>query len=218
MSCVPQLLIDTEVNGEECRARFWVVENYVPFDLYPYCKTLPLFEKPKIMVYGKECTQRRNVGFFSDDSRGYKYSGQIMPATSFANHPWLKQLMEQVNIALSTSFNGVLVNSYVTGEDHLGAHSDDEKGLDKGPRKIVAGISCGVTRTFRIRDKATKKIVLDYPHKSGTLIVMENMQSMFLHEIPPQKRIKPGPHEDLNNPDILDKYTRISLTFRNHTE
>ena len=31
---------------------------------------------PKIIVYGKVCHQRRNVGMFSDDSDGYTYSGQ----------------------------------------------------------------------------------------------------------------------------------------------
>ena len=33
-----------------------------------------LEERPEIIVYGKVCKQQRNVGFFSDESIGYKYS------------------------------------------------------------------------------------------------------------------------------------------------
>jgi hypothetical protein len=38
----------------------------------------PLLEvHPEIIVYGKTCRQHRNIGFFSDESIGYQYSGKI---------------------------------------------------------------------------------------------------------------------------------------------
>ena len=36
-----------------------------------------LDEYPPIKIFGKICHQRRCVGFFSDESIGYKYSGQL---------------------------------------------------------------------------------------------------------------------------------------------
>jgi len=83
-----------------------------------------------------------------------------------------------------------LVNRYNDGNDYLGAHSDSKDGLDKG--SIVAGISYGKgVRKFRIRNRKTKKIVIDYDHHAKTLIVMDgNFQNEFTHEIPKQKKIK----------------------------
>lgn len=196
----PRVLIDTG------RSRFWVIENYGP-DLLPYLRQVPLYEEPPIVVMGRQCRQRRNVGFFSDESKGYKYSGQFMPSFPLSAAPVLQELLPQLNQSLGTTFNGILVNSYVNGEKHLGYHSDDENGLDKGGKRMVVGIAYGAVRTFRIRKKEKGKageIVLDYPHTPRTLIVMEGeFQSEFTHEIPIQKKVKEE---------------RISITFRHHTE
>lgn len=111
-------------------------------------------------------------------------------------------MLTGVNKSLNVTFNGVLVNRCVNGEKYLSAHSDEEKALEKSGRRMVAGIAYGTTRTFRIRDKTTKKIILDHPHQPCSLIVMEGLfQNEFKHEIPVQKRIKEE---------------RISLTFRHH--
>ena len=37
-----------------------------------------LLERPEIIIYGKPCKQHRNVGFFSNESIGYKYSKKLM--------------------------------------------------------------------------------------------------------------------------------------------
>jgi hypothetical protein len=37
-----------------------------------------LDHKPEIMVYGKTCHQQRDVGFFSNESIGYQYSGKLV--------------------------------------------------------------------------------------------------------------------------------------------
>ena len=67
---------------------------------------------------------------------------------------------------------------------------------------MVATISYGATRKFRIRNKQTKQIVLDYPLETGTLLIMQGeFQSEFTHEIPKELTI--------HNP-------RISITFRRH--
>lgn len=193
---MPNILIDTG------RSKFWTIENYTP-NLYSQLCNLPLLEEPPIVVMGNKYRQRRNIGFFSNESNGYKYSGQIMISQPLNKAPLLEWLLPEINKSLNTNFNGILVNEYKDGTKHLGAHSDDEKGLDKS-RNIVAGLAYGAVRKFRIRDKGTKKIVLDYEHTPGTLIVMEgDFQKEFTHEIPIQKKIKEP---------------RISITFRSHLE
>jgi hypothetical protein len=40
-----------------------------------------LLENPKINIYGKSAIQHRSIGFFSNDSIGYYYSGQLAKIT-----------------------------------------------------------------------------------------------------------------------------------------
>jgi alkylated DNA repair dioxygenase AlkB len=163
-------------------------------------RQLPLEERPPIMVFGKPCRQHRNVGFFSDVSVGYRYSGRLMGSQPLPE--WMKEVMRRANDLLGTDFNGVLVNHYVSGEDYISAHSDDEKGLAKG--RFVASVSWGAERTFRIRDKKTKAVVYELPTTPGTLIAMGgSFQKEFTHEIPAQKKVQGE---------------RWSLTFRRHLE
>lgn len=163
-------------------------------------KALPLVTRPVVMVYGKECHQQRNVGFFSDTSSGYRYSGQI--ARSQPMTPMLNRVTQLVNETLGTDFNGVLVNHYPDGDSYIGAHSDDERGLSK-TNKYVASISFGATRVFRVRHKSSKKIALDVPMPAGSMIVMGGrFQELYTHEVPKKK-------------GLLDRW---SLTFREHTD
>nr|WIL04612.1 alkylated DNA repair dioxygenase [Cedratvirus duvanny] len=191
-------LLTIPIQTEE--SRLIVVKEYTN-DIYEEVRTLVVDKQPIIYIMGKECRQRRDVGFYSDESKGYKYSGAFMASRPLT--PFIKDLLFQVNHSLETNFNGILVNIYRTGEDYLSAHSDNEDSLDKN-KKMVAGLSYGATRKFRIRNKETRKIILDVEQEPGTLIIMEgNFQSEFLHEIPVQKKIKEE---------------RISLTFRHHLE
>jgi alkylated DNA repair dioxygenase AlkB len=160
---------------------------------------LPLHTKPPIMVYGRPCRQGRDVNFFSDESIGYGYSGQLMPSVALT--PELSEILDTVNLLFSDKFNGILVNCYRSGSDSIGAHSDDERSL--GTSGVVS-LSIGTTRKFRIRDKSTKKIVLDCTPAHGYLVHMAGaFQREFTHEIPKELRIKEQ---------------RLSLTFRHHTK
>lgn len=158
-----------------------------------------LNEYPPIKIFGKICHQRRCVGFFSNESKGYKYSGQLSESKPMTSS--LIAMLALVNSIFGTEYNGILVNKYKTGEDYISAHSDDEVNLD--PSGVVA-ISWGATRKFRIRNKITKKIVGDYPLTSGSMIQMVGkFQQEFTHEVPVEKKVK---------------NERISFTFRKHTE
>jgi alpha-ketoglutarate-dependent dioxygenase alkB family protein 2 len=86
-----------------------------------------LMHNPEIYVYGKKCNQHRSIGFFSNESIGYRYSGQL--AESIRLTPNTELLLNYVNSTLTSDFNGILVNKYANGEDYIGKHSDDEKCL-----------------------------------------------------------------------------------------
>jgi len=178
----------------------WIIDNWLENtnDIYKKALELPLDDHPKYMIYGKECAMNRSIGFFSSQSIGYKYSNQIATAKEIPN--WLNQLMTKVNNDLNTKFNGVLVNHYKNGNETIGAHSDDEKGLSDGK---VACISLGASRKFRIKNKLTQEKI-DALTKHGQLLVMEgNFQKECTHEIPKEAKINGS---------------RISLTFRCHIE
>lgn len=188
-----QVIIDTG------RSRMWVVRGYSA-DFLPYLTRLPLEHEPP----SRMGLQRRDIGFFSNESIGYEYSGQIMRSQPLETCAYgsLTTMLTHVNKYLGTNFNGILVNRYIDGSKNIGAHSDDERGLDKQSR-MVAGISYGATRKFRITRKSDDTKVVDYMWESGTLLVMDgDFQSEFKHSIPKEMRVKEE---------------RISVTFRAHT-
>ena len=207
-----QILVSTPTS------RFWVVENFLPemcqhVHVYTELQKLLLLHNPPIVVFGKPGVQHRDIGFFSDVSIGYKYSNQMIGSQPLSSSPILKPMLDYVNQSLNTQFNAILVNKYKDGSDYIGAHSDE---LDEGKRDagaetalsvggIVAGISYGpATRTFRITDKKSGNLVLNYQHKPRTLIVMDGQfQKEFKHGIPQEKSVTEE---------------RISLTFRCHTK
>ena len=156
-----------------------------------------LIVKPKIILFGKECSQQRDVGFFSNESEGYKYSNKLMASQPLTDN--MKLLLEFVNNLYSSEYNGILINRYDSGEQYIGAHSDDETSLDKNG---VIALSYGAERKFRIRDKITKKIRLDVHLSHLSIIHMGGeFQKEFTHEVPVEKKVKGK---------------RISLTFRKH--
>jgi alpha-ketoglutarate-dependent dioxygenase alkB family protein 2 len=159
-----------------------------------------LEERPEIIVYGKPCKQHRNVGFFSDESIGYKYSKKLMKSNPLSK--CMTDLLVIINNMMGAEFNGILVNKYMDGSDYISAHSDDETSLDTTIG--VVAISYGSERIFRVRDKNNKTIICDEPTTHcGILHMGGTFQKWYTHEIPIQKKIKES---------------RISFTFRKHTE
>ena len=146
-----------------------------------------LDSNPEIIVYGKVCHQHRSVGFYSDTSHGYNYSTTHTPSKPM--HDCLRELMSYINHKFDCEYNGILINKYSNGEDYIGRHSDDERGLDA--KSGVIALSFGETRTFRIRHKATGKIVSDAPTDTQQIIqTAGDFQKEFTHEVPVQKKSK----------------------------
>lgn len=159
----------------------------------------PLLQiQPTIVVYGRTCHQRRDIGFFSDETKPFVYSNRPNVPTPLS--PAMTALLARVNERFDAQFNGILVNRYMNGDNYLSAHCDDESGLCA--RAGVVILTSGEPRTLRIRDKATKHQVADVPTETHRALQMAgDFQLEFTHEIPVAKRIRT---------------VRYSFTFRRH--
>jgi alkylated DNA repair dioxygenase AlkB len=92
-----------------------------------------------------------------------------------------------------------LLNLYRDGDDSMGWHSDDEPEL--GERPVIASLSLGATRRFRMRHRRRKDlepVAIDL--ESGSLLIMQgDTQRFWKHQVPKTRRtVEP----------------RINLTFR----
>lgn len=198
MSENPSIKYHVQTDKSQC----YTYDNYLPDEyseyLFSECQKLTLLKNPPIKIFGKVCYQKRSVGFFSNVSQGYKYSGQMLKSQPLP--PSLLNLMESVNESLETDFNGILINLYSDGNDSIGFHSDSEKDLAKNGE--VASITLGQGRTFKIRSKSANIPEISLQTHDGQLLVMAgNFQKEFTHGIPAETHV--------------DK-PRYSLTFRRH--
>lgn len=175
--------------------KLWCVRGYDESKLSDFAE-LDLIVEPEFRMYGRTMRQRRCVGFFSDESSGYNYSKQTIPAQPLTKR--LSELMEKVNSDFGLDYNGILVNKYRTGNDYVSPHGDDERGLS---HNIVMSLAYGAVRKFRISDESGALYTVE--HEPGMLLCMdgEEFQRKYKHGIPQQKRVKEE---------------RLSLTFRKH--
>ena len=138
-------------------------------------------QRDSIKMFGKSVLIPRFQKLFGTSS--YKYSGITLTAD-----PVLPEIVQRcIDYAKQNwadfNWNGSLVNWYPDGSSHIGAHSDDEKDLQKGAP--ILSFSFGGVRTFRVRPKKTtvgEKIDFSTLH-SSVLIMCGSMQSEFTHEI-----------------------------------
>lgn len=129
----------------------------------------------------------------------YRYSGMLhqalpLPAEFIPFYDYARTMYP---------FNQVLINWYENGHHYIGPHSDDTRQLEAD--SPIFSISLGTNeRVFRIRDKATKKVVLDMPMPDRTYLIMcGETQNHFTHEVP---KINGKKGENVGR--------RINITFR----
>lgn len=175
--------------------------------LFEHCNNeLKLLEKPPIMIHGKECRQQRDVGFFSDNSKGYHYSHRMMESQPMTET--LQSILDRINKEHKATFNGILINRYNNGTEYVSKHQDSEDKLEANGEVIAITLfdKHDATRKFRIRSRKNK-ILIDIPTEHGQKLVMgkgfQNKSTGYYHEIPVEKKV-----------DCV----RISLTFRCHKE
>jgi alkylated DNA repair dioxygenase AlkB len=120
--------------------------------------------------------------------------------------PWTPALVEvraRIEQHIGAAFDWVFINRYRDGNDSVAWHNDDD--AEEDPRRIIASLSLGATRSFQLRPKrasglAYGKIAVDVAH--GDLIVMQGeTQRYWDHAVPKDPRVAGE---------------RINLTFRQH--
>ncbi|NND45479.1 MAG: alpha-ketoglutarate-dependent dioxygenase AlkB [Xanthomonadales bacterium] len=152
-----------------------------------------------IVLFGKRVMQPRLTAWSSDPGITYAYSGlRLQPAPW---HPAVAAIRARLKSELGLPFNSMLANAYRDGRDSMGWHADDEPEL--GARPVVASLSLGATRRFRVRPRpgappGQQPAGIDLA--PGSLLLMgESCQSRWQHCLP--RTAKPVG-------------LRINLTFR----
>nr|CAD7444479.1 unnamed protein product [Timema bartmani] len=158
----------------------------------------------QVKVFGKWHAIPRQQVAFGDPGLFYTFSGNTIPAVSWP--PVLIQIRDMLHKITGHYYNFVLVNRYRNGDDHIGEHRDNERGLD--PASPIASLSLGQAREFVLRHGAVRKKIRDKrdipPVKvllqHGSLLMMNPpTNQIWYHSLPPRKSC-PG--------------VRINLTFR----
>jgi alkylated DNA repair dioxygenase AlkB len=146
------------------------------------------WEHKPIKIFGKEVMQPRLTAWYGDPSARYAYSGLALEPLPWT--PALQQLRQQVEAATQARFNSVLLNLYRTGQDSMGWHADNEPEL--GPEPIIASVSLGATRRFRLRPRHPNLLLhapVSLDLSAGSLLLMRSpTQQHWLHAVPKTAR------------------------------
>jgi len=150
-----------------------------------------------IRIHGRAIASPRLSAWYGDPGARYRYSGLALEPSTWL--PILLELKATIEVACDVSFNSVLLNLYRDGSDSMGWHSDDEPEL--GERAVIASLSLGAPRRFRLRHRRRSEIPpIEIDLDGGSLLVMQgDTQRFWKHQVPKTRRAV-GP--------------RINLTFR----
>jgi len=183
-------------------------------------------------LFDREVTSPHTSGFFlrnpADDAKQY-HSYQSRPLKARAYTPSMltatKLVEDAVNASITARYKGqtkpwglsptpwstnaALVNRYQGAKQAVGWHTDEVTYL--GPMAVIAGLSLGVEREFRVR-KATRDddedgegaYAIHLPHNS--LVIMHaGMQEAWKHCVHPVRAIDLHP---------ISGDVRINITYR----
>jgi alkylated DNA repair dioxygenase AlkB len=151
------------------------------------------WKEADLTIYDKTHIIPRMIAWYEDKSN---------PGADQNGPDWSPELLaikKRVEAETGFVFNSVLLNLYRNGKDGVGWHSDRTENF--GQNQIIASVSFGETRPFRLRHKNQKdQPMLEVPLTHGTMLVMAGTtQTYWEHHIPKTTK------------DILP---RINLTFR----
>lgn len=144
-------------------------------------------------IYDKIYTVPRMIAWYEDkDNPGADQNG---PDWNYE----LLTIRGRIEKETQLDFNTVLLNLYRDGNDGVGWHSDKEHNTGKDP--VIASVTFGETRIFRLRHKFNKDIPqVEIPLHHGSFLLMSGTTNSFWqHQVPKTAR------------DVLP---RINLTFR----
>lgn len=147
-------------------------------------------QQNKITVFGQQHLEPRLTAWMGPR---YRYSNIQWPESNIS--PNVQNMMNELIDEFSFGFNAVLINYYRNGLDSMGKHKDNEPEIDKS---LIASVSFGASRLIRFSAPTIfKKLDIELHH--GDLMIMNNMQDRWYHELPKRKGIQ---------------HPRLNLTFR----
>lgn len=150
-----------------------------------------------IRIAGVERLVPRLTAWYGEPGASYSYSGVLHHPTAWNQE--LLALKEQIEQCCGESFNSALLNLYRNGKDSVAWHSDDEPELGQQP--IIASLSLGAPRSFRLKHKKDSHLRHKLTLTSGSLLVMRgDTQQCWSHQVPKE-------------PAVTEP--RINITFRN---
>lgn len=143
------------------------------------------WRQEEVVIFGERRRVPRLVAWHGDPGAAYTYSG-----VRHEPEPWTDALLEvraRVEGLSGHGFSAVLLNLYRSGADGMGWHADDEPELGRDP--VVASVSLGATRRFRMRHRRRKEQALELQLGHGSLLVMEGAtQHHWVHSVPKTAR------------------------------
>lgn len=154
------------------------------------------WRQDEIKMFGKKVLIPRLNAWYGDENVLYSYSGIQLTSNTWT--PELLEIKEKIEEITKVRYNGALINLYRNGNDSMGWHRDNEKELGQNP--VIASVSLGATRTFRMRNIINKKKLIKLPLTHGSLLIMSGeTQHYWEHDIPKELKIQKP---------------RINITFR----
>ena len=138
-----------------------------------------------LSIGGRQSPIPRMQAWYGDAGASYSYSGLKMQPLPWT--PFLGAIRQKVEALSGESFNAVLLNWYRDGSDSVGWHSDDEPELGVNP--VIASLSLGATRLFRMQHKSKKQWAYKLELEQGSLLVMRGVtQHYWRHQLPKTRR------------------------------
>ncbi len=143
-----------------------------------------------ITVFGKKHLEPRLTAWMGPP---YQYSDISWPQQKMT--PLIQEMAILISAQCGFLFNAVLINYYRNGQDSMGKHRDNEPEI---VQTMIASVSFGASRLIRFTCPK-KKQKIDIVLNHGDLLLMQNMQDQWWHELPKRKSVL---------------HPRLNLTFR----
>ena len=163
----------------------YLYENFLSDELANTCLAQLLHNTPwqqrQITIFGNTVDQPRLISWHAESHIHYSYSG-----IDLSPEPWsdvLLAIKDTVESKINNNFNSAFLNLYRDGKDYMGWHRDNEKKL--GPQPLIASISLGIKRKFKLKHMNDSDLKLDLELTSGSLLVMAGeIQHYWKHCLP----------------------------------
>ncbi len=178
----------------------WIHQYFIPAqhatDLFTKLKNETQWKQPLIKMGARTIPSPRLAAWHGDPEAVYRYSGVTNQPSCWT--PTLNRIRARLAESTGVQFNSVLLNYYRSGSDSMGWHRDNEREL--GPRPIIASISLGERRRFRMQHIKNKQRRWESELNHGSALIMAGSTQEFWRHSVPKSKTRNGP--------------RINLTFR----